>query len=165
MLGKELLDFGAVGLELMRKHAQHPRAGERQPALGAGEHFPRDKLAGPGEDLQAFGIGLRPRQLVAVKELFPFTFACRRQRLRAWKGFQEGPGCRQRPVLEGFEGRRIVFLERTLELVDQSGASSIKATSSRQSSRSSATSGSSWARALQPWPSTRRASAKLQASR
>ena len=91
MLGKELLDLGAVGLELMLEHAQHPRAGERQSALGAGEHFARDELAGPGEDLQAFGVGLRPRQLVAVEELFPFAFAGRPERLQGWERLLKRP--------------------------------------------------------------------------
>ena len=122
VLGKELLDLGAVGGDLLLEHAQHPGAGERQPALGAGEHFPGDELAGPGEDLHAFGKGLRPRQFVAVEELFPFAFAGRLERRRGGKGFQEGPGCRQCPVLEGFEGGRIIFLQSTLELIGQSGA-------------------------------------------
>ena len=45
LLGKELLDLGAVALNLVLEHAQHPRAGQREWALGAGEHFARDELA------------------------------------------------------------------------------------------------------------------------
>ena len=86
MLGKELLDLKAVELELLLEHAQHAGAGERQAALGAGEHFAGDQLARPGEDLQAFGKGLRAGQFVAVEELFPFAFAGRPQPLRGGKG-------------------------------------------------------------------------------
>lgn len=105
MLGKELLDLGAVGLNLVVKDAQHPRAGQRQSALGAGEHFARDELARPRENFHAFGIGLRPDKLMAVEELFPFAFPGRGERLRGGEGFDKSPGARQRPVLKGFEGR------------------------------------------------------------
>jgi hypothetical protein len=122
MLGKELFDLGAVGFDLVLEHAQHPGARQNQPALGAGEHLAGDELAGPRENLQALGIGLRSGQLVAVQELFPFAFACSAQDLRAGEGFQKGPSRRQRPVLKGFQGGRIVFLQSTLELIDQGSA-------------------------------------------
>ena len=38
------------------------------------------------------------------------------------KSFHKGPSGRQRPVLKGFQSRRIVFLQSALELVDQGGA-------------------------------------------
>ena len=122
MLGKELLDLGAVGLNLVLEQAQHPRAGQRQSALGAGEHCAGDELARPREDFHAFGVGLRPDKLMAVQELFPFAFASRDERLRSGEGFDKSPGARQCPVLKGFQCRRIIFVQRALELVDQGGA-------------------------------------------
>ena len=80
------------------------------------------QLAAPREDLQRLGIGLRSRQLVQVEELFPFAFAGPSQRRRRGEDFHKGPSRWQRPVLKGFEGRRIVFLQSALKLIEQSGA-------------------------------------------
>jgi hypothetical protein len=41
VLGEELLDLGAVGLDLALEHAQHPDAGECQPA----NSLPRSKIS------------------------------------------------------------------------------------------------------------------------
>jgi hypothetical protein len=104
------------------EHPQHPDAGERQSTLAAGECLPGGQLAAPLKDLQTLGIGLRPRQLVRVEELFPFAFPGPRQRRRGGEDFDKGPSRWQRPVLKGFQGCRTVFLQRALELIDQSGA-------------------------------------------
>jgi hypothetical protein len=60
--------------------------------------------------------------LCPLEELFPFALTGRRQRRWGWEDFDKGPSRWQRPVLKGFEGRRIVFLQSALELIEEHSA-------------------------------------------
>ena len=97
MLGKELLDLGAVGVQLTLQGAQHPGAGQGQPAFGPRQGLAGDELAGPGEDLQTLLIGLGPGQPMGVQELLPLAPASLLQELRRGEPFDKGPGAGQRP--------------------------------------------------------------------
>src|SRR5215207_7436170 len=120
MLGEELFDLVPVSINLALEGAQHPGTCERHSASGASDRVTGNELAGTRNDFHAPLIGLSPGQLVAVKELLPFALTRGLERMRCGEAFHKGPGTRQGPVIEGFHGRWIVFMQSTLELVDES---------------------------------------------
>ncbi len=56
---------------------------------------------------------------MGMQELFPAAFARLNQGLRCGKGQDELPSEGIGPVVKGFQGRRVVFQQCLLELVDE----------------------------------------------
>lgn len=108
-----------AGLDLPLQHPQLPAARHRQEALGGDDRGAGLPLVRPLEGGDAFRIGLRAEQFVAVGELVPFALAGPHEVRGAGEGLHEGPGPRVGPAVEGLRGRRVVSVRGLLELVDQ----------------------------------------------
>src|SRR5947199_9307293 len=56
---------------------------------------------------------------MSMKEFFPFALARCHQRRRSGENQHKGPASRFGPVIKGFQSRRIILLESSLQLVNQ----------------------------------------------
>jgi len=74
------------------------------------------------EGSDAFFAGLWAPELVGMKELFSLALPAFLQGLRIWESLDEGPRTRTTPVIECFQGSRIIIMESLLELIDEPGA-------------------------------------------
>ena len=101
---------------------QLPTRVRRQPAPGRSDGVARGKLERLGKECESLRRGLRAEETVRVQELFPLALARLGQRGRSREALDEAPGRRQRPLLEGFQGDRIVFLQGFAQLIDQGRA-------------------------------------------
>src|SRR5207302_10626668 len=64
---------------------------------------------------------VRAPELMNVQELFPMSFACLLQNGRCRERSHESPGERFGPVVEAFQRDGVIFAQRGLKLIDQSG--------------------------------------------
>ena len=113
------LDGLAILFELFLQRSQLRDPGHRQSALGAGDGGCSGESVGPREDLHSLGIGLGAIELVDVEEFFPSAFAGLDQDGRGGEGLDEGPRAGYGPILEGFQGRRVILAQGGPELADQ----------------------------------------------
>lgn len=119
---KKGLDALAIDIKLALEHAELPAARHCQQAFGrdkGGIAFP---LPGVFKSRDALLAGLGAIEPVAVEELFPLAPACLFQRPGVREGFDESPCARIDPVVKGFQGGGIVFVQGLLELVDEGRA-------------------------------------------
>lgn len=116
---------------------------------------------GEAEDDEALGK-IEP---AAVQELFPLAFAGLFQRLGVGEGFDQSPCTGTDPVVKGFQGGGIIFVQGLLELVDEGWACFDGSDFVAAKMCSSARIGSAAQRIRQAFPSTRNASARNQAWR
>ena len=119
---KKGLDALAIDIQLALEHAELPATRHGQQAFGrdkGGIAFP---LPGVFKSRNAFLAGLRAVEPVTVEELFPLALACLFQRPGVREGFDESPCARIDPVVKGFQGGGIVFVQGLLELVDEGRA-------------------------------------------
>src|SRR6267142_2020555 len=164
MLCKELLNLGTVRVDLALEHAQHSHTRQSQATLGTGKGLAGDEPGGMRKDFHPLFIGLRSRQTLSMEELLPLSFASRYQSLRGGESFQEGPCARPCPVFKGLQSRWVIFAQGALELIDERGALLNKGDLVAAEQTQLGHQRTSLASAFQPWPSTRKASARLQAS-
>lgn len=122
VLTKEGLDHFPMVVDLSLQGAQDFGQAGGHLTLRRGDRRTAAELVRAGEDLQPARGGFRTPQQMRMQELFPATLAGLRQELRRGELENEIPGGRQHPLIKGFQRGGIIFLEGSLELVDQRGA-------------------------------------------
>ena len=118
MTGEELFDNFSILLELFFQDNQQFNQALHEQALGAFNGSSDTPLTRFGEGRHPTFIGALAVQLVAMKKGLPFPGAGTSQDCRGGKTFQEFPGRRDGPIIKGFQGCRVVFGQRLLELID-----------------------------------------------
>ena len=119
MLRKRLVDPVAVFLELSIEALQQVGQAGGQQALRGDRGRRGGQLGCAAKDFQPVINGGRPPQFVRVQEAFPFARSGVLEFRRRGERKDEGPGRRGRPIIEGLQGRGVVFVQRLLELVDE----------------------------------------------
>ena len=122
MTREEFFDAGTVLVQFRLESVAQGRQSGSQLTLGGdprGGGFPVPSLL---EGRQVIGGRLRTPQPMGVEELLPLATAGLDEEFGRWKGEEEVPRRSPRPIVKGFEGRGIVFLEGGDELVNQERA-------------------------------------------
>ena len=122
MLLEKRFDLLAVEVQLELQRVEQLGQTDGQQALGGGDGGGAAELAGGLKDFHSFGRRFPPPQFLGVKEFFPALLAGGGQFFRGGELDDKVPASGLGPILEGLEGRRIIFDQGLLELVDQGGA-------------------------------------------
>src|SRR6516162_4733854 len=117
---KGLGDSTPIFIDLVLQALEHCRQAQRQEAFGADRRRTGIELLSVRPGLQTLGRRLGAPQSVDMQEFLTAALTCLDQGGGRREGLHEGPGKGFGPVVEAFQGQRVVLRQGGLELVDQS---------------------------------------------
>src|SRR6516164_3018218 len=118
MTSKKLFDSLAIEFQLLLNCKEHLYQAQGQQALCFDRWLTASQFGGMGEDLHASRPLVATPQPPAVKKLLPLAPASLSQRVGSGETLQKHPSRHRSPILEGFQGSRIIFGQRLAQLLN-----------------------------------------------